>query len=771
MFTIFFSSCKEDEIISSSYVNVNILEKEVEYTNARIMWSVSTDATISNVLFEYATDTTFVKSVEVPMTSTVNRNNFYAILDTLKDGVKYYIRCKVVNKYNSLTSDIFDFTTKKYRLAEIQTDDVTQIDISSADVHAKLLERRTDKSTMVGFYFATHPDVTEEDSCIIVNHALQKDSVEFDYSLSDLEDGTTYYVRAFAKNNVGISFGEEKSFVTTEMLPPTVGAVKVTSISYTEAFCSSQVNTDGGGDVVERGFCYSTKQDPTIETGKIISGKGLGLYSSKIVGLSAGTLYYIRAYATNKKGTAYGEQTSFTTEKYTAPSVTTLPATEISYTSANCGGEVTADGGQTIIERGICFSTSELPTISDNKVICGSGSGNYNGKLDGLFAGTIYYVRAYATNSIGTSYGDNIEFTTTAYTLPIVMISTIKDITCTTAICEGNVTDAGGQEVTERGFCYSTMSNPSINNNKISNTGGLGSFSCNLSNLTENTKYYICAYAINTVGVAYSEQLEFSTPESGLLHGVFSVSSTKKVRFSKGNLQYQASTNTWHFSSSQWFLYEKVSPSSISSTNAGWIELFGWGTSGYNNKYPYMTNNDGSMYGNGQNDISGTNYDWGRYISITNGGNQKNIWRTLMNDEWNYLIQARSDDGSRLYGMGNINGYNGVILLPDDWVTPSGITFISRNDVKNSNFSDNSYTLAEWAIMESAGAVFLPAGGNRWGVSLSGYNENGNYWSSSSTNNSTSSALYVTFDYSGMVCCGSASRSMGCNVRLVQDVQ
>ena len=93
MFTIFFSSCKEDEIISSSYVNVNILEKEVEYTNARIMWSVSTDATISNVLLEYATDTTFVKSVEVPMTSMVNRNNFYAILDTLKDGVKYYIRC------------------------------------------------------------------------------------------------------------------------------------------------------------------------------------------------------------------------------------------------------------------------------------------------------------------------------------------------------------------------------------------------------------------------------------------------------------------------------------------------------------------------------------------------------------------------------------------------------------------------------------------------------------------------------------------------------
>lgn len=515
MFTIFFSSCKEDEIISSSYVNVNILEKEVEYTNARIMWSVSTDATISNVLLEYATDTTFVKSVEIPMTSTVNRNNFYAILDTLKDGVKYYIRCKVVNKYNSLTSDIFDFTTKKYRLAEIQTDDVTQIDISSADVHAKLVERRTDKSTMVGFYFATHPDVTEEDSCIIVNHALQKDSVGFDYSLYDLEDGTTYYVRAFAKNNVGISLGEEKSFVTTEMLPPTVGAVKVTSISYTEASCSSQVNTDGGGDVVERGFCYSTKQDPTIETGKIISGKGLGSYNSTIKELSAGTLYYIRAYATNKKGTAYGEQTSFTTEKYTVPSVTTLPITEISYTSANCGGEVTADGGQTINERGICYSTSEFPTTSNNKIACGSSIGSFSSEISGFTAGTTYYVRAYATNRVGTNYGKQISFTTKEYSIPSVTTSTIvSNITYMSAVCGGVVVDDGGQDIIERGMCYSTNSNPTINDKKVSNGYGLGEYSCILVNLIgDYTKYYVRAYASNCVGTAYGEQVSFKTKD------------------------------------------------------------------------------------------------------------------------------------------------------------------------------------------------------------------------------------------------------------------
>ena len=120
--------------------------------------------------------------------------------------------------------------------------------------------------------------------------------------------------------------------------------------------------------------------------------------------------------------------------------------------------------------------------------------------------------------------------------------------------------------------------------------------------------------------------------------------------------------------------------------------------------------------------------------------------------------------------MGNINGYNGMILLPDDWIKPAGIDFVSRRDVTIPSYTDNSYSFPEWAIMEAAGAVFLPSGGNRCGVSLSGYNENGYYWSSSSTYNSTSSAQYVKFNYSG-IGFGNASRSMGCNVRLVQDVQ
>ena len=223
---------------------------------------------------------------------------------------------------------------------------------------------------MVGFYFATHPDVTEEDSCIIVNHALQKDSVEFDYSLSDLEDGTTYYVRAFAKNNVGISFGEEKSFVTTEMLPPTVGEISIIYVSYTNAIFSSNVLSDGGG-ATKCGVCYALSSNPTIESNKIISGSGVGAFSTKMSNLVAGTTYYVRAFAMNNKGVVYSNQVEFTTKEYSLPQVTTLNVTKIKFISATCGGEVTSDGGLAVLERGICYSNTPEVSISNEKIYCG----------------------------------------------------------------------------------------------------------------------------------------------------------------------------------------------------------------------------------------------------------------------------------------------------------------------------------------------------------------------------------------------------------------
>ncbi|MBO7125788.1 MAG: hypothetical protein J6V74_08115, partial [Bacteroidales bacterium] len=202
--------------------------------------------------------------------------------------------------------------------------------------------------------------------------------------------------------------------------------------------------------------------------------------------------------------------------------------------------------------------------------------------------------------------------------------------------------------------------------------------------------------------------------ENGAIMAAFSISDSKQIYFSQGNLQYQASTGTWRFAEHQYDIIGSDN-SNISSSYSGWIDLFGWGTSGYNGKNPFMTSTDYSDYGDGSNDIAGTNYDWGVYNAISNGGNQAGQWRTLTYNEWSYLINSRANASSK-YGVATVNNVNGLVLLPDSWTLPNGVTFTSgvANDYGSDYYKTvNNYSAEEWSKMEANGAVFLPAAGYR----------------------------------------------------------
>lgn len=251
---------------------------------------------------------------------------------------------------------------------------------------------------------------------------------------------------------------------------------------------------------------------------------------------------------------------------------------------------------------------------------------------------------------------------------------------------------------------------------------------------------------------------------NGAIRAEFSVSDSTKVYFSQGNLQYQASSKTWRFAEHQ-FDIVGFDNKNISEKYNGWIDLFGWGTSGYNGKNPYMTSTGYSDYGDGTNDIAGTNYDWGVYNKISNGGNQAGMWRTLTSSEWNHLISGRAQ-ANRLMGQGKVNNVNGLILLPDSWATetPSSVRFT----YDPGNYSTNVYSLDEWTVMESYGAMFLPAAGYRNGTGVSDVGSYGNYWSSSA--NYYYYAYCLDF-YSYYVGTGNYYRLSGQSVRLVQDVK
>ena len=250
-------------------------------------------------------------------------------------------------------------------------------------------------------------------------------------------------------------------------------------------------------------------------------------------------------------------------------------------------------------------------------------------------------------------------------------------------------------------------------------------------------------YLTNGIAVA------ISIP-GGAIEGLFSVSATQQVYFSQGNLQYQASTNTWRFAESQYIVAGNDN-NYISPTYDGWIDLFGWGTSGYNHGavcyQPWSTSmNPGNYYAYGQayNNLYDGNgqADWG-YNAISNGGNMEGQWRTLTNDEWVYVFNTRSTTNGIRYAKATVNNVNGVVLLPDNW-TASTYALNSTNN-NGADFTTNTITAADWAnTLEANGAVFLPAAGVREGTSVYYVGSYGYYWSASY--DGSEYAYYVIFN-------------------------
>ncbi|MBP5413483.1 MAG: hypothetical protein J6Y47_09560 [Bacteroidales bacterium] len=272
--------------------------------------------------------------------------------------------------------------------------------------------------------------------------------------------------------------------------------------------------------------------------------------------------------------------------------------------------------------------------------------------------------------------------------------------------------------------------------------------------------------------------------------GIFSVSSTRKVHFSPGNLQWSATNGgntptthivagngtadgTWRFAPNQWDMIG-INNSNVSSTYTGWIDLFGWCTSGYNNKYPYMTSTIHTDYGNGSNNAVGTNYDWGVYNAIYNPKTQKtdapSTWRTLTNEEWEYLINTRPTSSSVRYAKATVHGIVGLIIVPDDY--NSTLYPLNSVNTESAAYTSNIIDASDWSKMENIGCVFLPAAGSRDETTVNDVASYGNYWSI--TYYTIEGAHYLNFNIGNLYPSGfyyTRNRIYGHSVRLVKDVQ
>ncbi len=311
----------------------------------------------------------------------------------------------------------------------------------------------------------------------------------------------------FAASIIFVSCTKETAEVR---LDPTLSTSKTFGLTSTSATVVGFVIAEGDG-FTEKGVCYSESAAPTINDNKVIyeSETSTATYNVVINGLEFATTYYAKSYAIGENAIVYGEEVSFTTLP-NVPFLSTTAITDITGNSASTGGNVTASNGADITVRGVCYGTTEAPTVDDNKTSDGEGLGEFISSLTALSGNTTYYVRSYAVNSAGTGYGPEVSFTTLV-DLPTVTTDAVTAITKTSATSGGAITADGGADITAKGLVWNTSADPTILNNLIDGGTGTDAFVSELAGLEKYTTYHVRAFATNSAGTSYGDDVEFTT--------------------------------------------------------------------------------------------------------------------------------------------------------------------------------------------------------------------------------------------------------------------
>jgi uncharacterized protein (TIGR02145 family) len=296
---------------------------------------------------------------------------------------------------------------------------------------------------------------------------------------------------------------------TVEVIPLAPTELKGTIISKDQLDLTWKDNSTN-----ETGYKIERKTDSGNFTEIGSTAADVTIFSDKTVSLN--TNYTYRVYSFNKVGKSIQYSNEVNIKTINLPTLSTYAIDQISSSGANSGGTVTSDGGSTITALGIVWDTATNPTIALSTKASSTTSpslGAFKSSMTGLKESTKYYVRAFATNSAGTSYGNELSFTTNAYVVPPVLSTyAVTEISSSGGVSGGVFSSDGNSSITARGVVWDTATNPTIAlSTKTSDGTGAGSFKSSITGLKANTKYFVKAYAINSAGTSYGNEVSFTT--------------------------------------------------------------------------------------------------------------------------------------------------------------------------------------------------------------------------------------------------------------------
>lgn len=465
----------------------------------------SSSAVIDEVGFYYGEDSDLI-AAEKLVAGSKNENFSVKVLPNTY-GKEYYYKAYLSNGKSEILSSVKSFIMPAFEnFVTLNAPKVITASGNDVSISATISKAEGVTLSEAGVFYSSDSDVTTDDTKVTSNNV---GTINVD--IKGLTTGAKYYMRSYVMECEYIAFSEIVEFVPHAV--PSVTTVNVSDISYRTAVSGGSSISDNGLDITLKGVVWSTEANPTIELStKTENGAGKEDFIAEISGLSPGTKYYVRAYAINSDGVGYGDEITFETLSQSNATVTTNAPSEVTSSSAMSGGNVISDGGAEVTGRGVVWSIDHNPTISlDTKTSDGTGVGKFTSAIIGLAPGTTYYVRAYVTNTLGTSYGEEVSFTTNPV-VPTVSTNEVSDDIISDwniPLLGGNVTETGGAEVIERGLVWSSLPNPTVDDNKIPSGSGLGQFEVRLYELSFGTRYYIRAYAINPAGISYGNEVTF----------------------------------------------------------------------------------------------------------------------------------------------------------------------------------------------------------------------------------------------------------------------